>query len=878
MHKDTTSLPKWAERFLRAICPHDLHEEIEGDLIQLHNRRRIKSGANKASLLLFLTIIRYCRPGILLRNKLPKARVGYGIARNYFLTSYRHVVRDKINAAFKVAGLTLALFSLLVVVLYLSYQYSFDRYHDGYERIYRVNTQRTENGNVEQFGIAPLGFGPMLEDAFPELEAFARFETSNGGHLRYQDKVVFAGVFGVDSTWFDVFSHEFIKGSRRALARPGSIVLTESLAAKIFGDEDPLGKVLTLNNGKVLYEVTAVVKDSPKNSHLSADAFLLLDRKLDFNAQHIISPVDFVDNSTVMFVKFKEGADPDQFLIRFDKVLDQYVPRQQRRELGFDVLLQPLENIYFDPPLKYEFTRKASMVYLYIFAALGVFLFLISCINYANLSLAGFMHRSREMGVRKVLGGRRSQIIVQVVLDTVSYCAVSFILGLTVLYLAFPKIRQYIEPNLDLSLLSTRSLVAVVLTLLILMVVVASAIPAFRFATNRIQNDLRGVYSYRGKTKFNNSLLLAQFVISIICIGATLTVGNQIKFIHNKDLGIDRRNLMVLTMSEDFTTGKMLALKASLKGIAGVTHVSNSSFRMGGGYWKDWYTVEIDGEQRSLELYEVFSDDELFETLGMKVLQGRAFDAGLKADSGAAFVINETAALALGLEDPVGTKILTHPEEPGKWEGTIVGVVNDINISTLHQKVQPLVMRLPWQTEYPEYFVYVRYNGSAEGIARSIKETYNALQPGYPLEIQYVDDFYNKRYENENRAYATLRFGTAIILLISSLGIFSISIYLSIRKMKEFGIRKVLGATAESITYMHISHFVRIACIAFIIAAPVVVLLMNEWLKSFAYKAGQDAGNLILAAAVTFVLIVLSAGYAAIRAGTMDPVKVIREV
>lgn len=801
----------------------------------------------------------------------------YGIARNYLLTSYRHVMRDKVNSGLKIAGLTLALFSLLVVALYLSFQFSFDRYHEGYERIYRVNTERTDNGNVEQYAIAPIAFGPMLADGFPELESFASFGT-NGGHIKHDGKVLFANVLAVDSTWFDVFSHDWVEGSPTPLARSGSIVLTETLARKIFGEEGAIQKVLTLNNEEQLYEVTAVVKDIPHNSHLYAEAFVLLDRTQDFSAQHIISPPEFVDNSVVTFVKFRRDADPALFLTRFGKVLDQYVPGRQREELGFKVFLQPLEDIYLDPSLKYEFTTKGSMIYIYLFSVLGFFLLVISCINYANLSLAGFMNRSREMGVRKVLGGRKSQIVVQVALDTLLYCILSFAASLLLLYLTFPKIAQYVEPHLELSMLRTPSFIGIILSLLLLLIVISTAIPAFRFATNRISNDLKGVYAQGGKLRFNNSLLLVQFVISIICIGATLTVGRQIAFIHNKDLGIDRKSLLVLTMAEDFSTDKMLALKSALKTIPGVTHVSNSSFRMGGGYWKDWYTVEVNGEQRSYELYEVFSDDELFETLGMKVLHGRTFDARHKTDSGSAFVINETAALQLGLSDPVGTKILTHPEEPGRWEGTIVGVVNDININTLHQKVQPLVMRLPWQDRYPEYFVYVRYEGQPERVIHSIKEHYNVLQPGYPLEVQFVDDFYNTRYEKENRAYATLQFGATVILLISFLGIFSLSIYLSTRKMKEFGIRKVLGATAEHITFMHISHFIRIAGIAFLIATPIAYLLMKEWLKSFAYRISQDAHSLVVIASITFVLIVISAGYAAIRAGTMNPIKVIKEV
>lgn len=801
----------------------------------------------------------------------------YGIARNYVLTSYRQVVRDKVNSGFKIAGLTLALFSLLVVALYLSFQFSFDRYHEGYEQIYRINTQRTENGNLEQYGIAPLALGPMLSEGFPELEAVARFETSNASQLIYKDKVVNAGVFAVDSTWFDIFSHDFISGARDPLTRPGSIVLTEKLAKKIFADEDPLAKTLGLNNNETLYEVTAVIQDLPNNSHIHSEAFVLLNRAQDFNAQHIISPPEFVDNSAVTFVKFRKGVALEQFEARLDKVLDQYVPRRQREELGFKIFVQPLKDIYLAPPLKYEFTRKGSMVYLYIFSVLGFFLLVISCINYANLSLATFMHRSREMGIRKVLGGRKSQIVVQIVLDTLIFCIVALASSLFLLYLLFPQVTQYVEPHLTLSMMTTPSFIAIIASLLLLMIFISSAVPAFRLATNSVTHDLKGLYAQGGKLRFNNVLLLAQFVISIICIGATLTVGKQVDFIHHKDLGIDRNNLLVLTMAEGFTTSKMLALKASLKSIPGVTNVSNSSFRMGGGYWKDWYTIEVDGEHRTYELYEVFSDDDLFETLGVKVLEGRVFDAAHKADSGAAFVINETAARQLGLSDPVGTKILTHPEEPGRWEGTIVGVVNDVNISTLHQKVQPLVMRLPWQDQFPEYFVYVRFEHGLESVIRSIKEKYSELQQGYPLEVQLVDEFYNARYERENRAYATLRFGTTVILLISSLGIFSLSIYLSVRKMKEFGIRKVLGATAAHITYMHILHFIRVAVVALLIATPVVIFLMNEWLTSFAYKATQAPGSVAVMASITLILIVMSAGYAAIRAGRMNPIEVIKK-
>ena len=878
MRHQESSLPSWAEKFLRLICPADRYEEIEGDVIQSYNRRLQTSGLRAANRFLFFNVIKYIRPGILFRNKLRRPVLGSAIIGNYFLTSYRHVLKDKVNAAFKMSGLTLALFSLLVVTLYISYQLSFDRYNRDHDRIYRVNTQRTENGNIEQYGIAPTAFGPMLREGFPEIETYARLDVTNGSHLKYNEKVVPAGVFAVDSTWFDIFSYEFIKGSRRALTRPHTIVISQKLAKKIFGDEDPMQKLLTLNGETTLYEVAAVIRDIPSNSHIEVDAFTPITRTAQFNAQQIISPPEFVDNSSVLFVKFRAGADPGRFTTRMDKILDQYVSRKQRAELNYRIFLQPLTSIYLGPPLKYEFTKKGSMVYLYIFLILGLFLLVISSINYVNLSLAGFMNRSREMGIRKVMGGNKTQIIAQVTLDTMVYCVAALIVSIGLLYVLFPRIQEYIEPHLKLSIITTRPFMIAVSIVVLLLILISAAIPAGWFAMNRVTNDLKGMHVSGGRMRFSQSLLLVQFVISIICIGATLTVGKQIDFIHHKDLGIDRRNLLVLTVSEDFTTDKMIAFKRSIKHIAGVTHVSNSSFRMGGGYWKDWYAVEVKGEMKSLELYEVFSDDDLFGALGMKILEGRTFDAQYKTDSSAAFVINETAARTLGLEHPVGARILTHPEDSGKWEGTIVGVVNDININTLHHPVQPLVMRLPWQNRYPEYFVYVRIDGNAGHIIESIKKHYNELQPGYPLEAEFLDDYYSQEYVKENRAYASLQFGTTIILLISGLGIFSLSIYMSIRKMKEFGIRKVLGATAGQIAYLHVSHFIRVAIVAILIALPVTYVLMGEWLKAFAYRVDQDAAGGVIVIMITFGLIVVSAGYAAVRAGLLNPVKVINKV
>lgn len=795
---------------------------------------------------------------------------------NYIKTTFRHLLKSKVNFVSKVAGLTLALFSSMVIAVYVFFQLSFDRYHEDYENIYRVNTERKENGIVEKYGVAPLALGDMLKEGFPEISAYSRMSVSNASHIRYEDKIVRCGVFPADSTLFEVLSFRFIRGSEDALKKPKAIVITESIARKLFGDADPMHKLITLNNEKDLFEITAVVEDMPANSHFNVDAFIQLQGDHHFSISNIISPVDFVDQSSVLFVKFEKSAKAELFTTKLDALLDQYVSKKEREENGFSVFLQPLKKVYLDDTFKYDFSRKGSVVYLSIFIVLGVFLLLSALIGYINLSIADFRNRSRELGVRKVLGAGKLQIASQIALETIGFCLCSLVLSVTALYLFFPRIAELLEPALQLSMLLESKIIFFVILIFILLISCSAGFPIYWFTRSNTVNDLKRIIGLTHHSSFGKSLLTLQFIISTICICVTLIISRQLDYIHGKDLGFDRKNLVVLTMPEDFSVQEMKGLKQKLKSLSGVAGVSNSSFRIGGGYWKDWYTIEVNGEMKSLELYEVFSDDELFNTLGMRLLDGRLFNASLPADSGAAFVINETAAREIGWEDPIGKRIFTHPEEEGKWDGTVVGVVEDINIGSLYEKVRPLVMRLPWQNDYPEYFVYIRLEGKINQTLNDIENTFKEIRPGYPLEYHFVDEFYNNSYQKENKAYSTLQIGTSVILLISSLGIFSLAVYMTNRRMKEFGIRKVLGASSQQITFLHIGYFIKIFLIANIIGLPIAHWLMKGWLNSFAYRTELSGVIFIPVIIISLLLVIFSAGHSSWKAGRMNPVDVIK--
>jgi putative ABC transport system permease protein len=869
-------LPKWVSRFLRAVCPEEVYEHIEGDLIELYEHDLKSDGKRKAMLRLVMATLSYLRPAILLRNKLPSGYSDLSVLRNYLKTTFRHIGKSKLNFVFRLGGLTLSIFCFVIITIYVSYQLSFDKFHDDHELIYRVNSARMENGNIEEYAVAPLALGPMLGQEFPEIAAAGRMRFANGSnYLTYNNVVTDCELLiEADASIFSVLTFRFLKGNANALKRPNRIVLSRTLAERMFDTPDVLGKLITVSDSQGIYEVAAVVEDMPANSTLFVGALIPMQEERDFTLSSIISPVEFVDYAAITYVRFRESI-PDDFSSRVESMLDRYIGRADRTQVGFRVFLQPLTDIYQGAKYKMDYTGGTSTAYLYALLTLGVLLLVVASINYINLSIVDVAGRSRETGVRQVLGAQKRHLILQLAVEVFVYCLVSLVISVLLLYAFFPRILQLIDSDLRFEMLLRQDVLLVVAVGVILLIFFSAAVPSRVLTRPAISQNLKNA-GVSFNSSISRALLFAQFGISALCICCTLMVGRQVGFIHNKSLGIDRKNLIVVSLPSDFTVAKMVALKHRLKQLPGVTAVSNSSFRIGGGYWKDWYFVESGEEIKQVELYEVFSDDELFETLGIKPITGRTFRADIPSDSGAAFVINETAARALGWEEPIGKRIYTHPEEPGEWDGTIVGVVPDINISALYEKVQPLVMRLPWQNGYPDAFVYIRYAGDEQAVIKSIETQYAEIMPGYPLQFLYVDTFYNSRHAKEAKAFTSLKFGTVVIVLVSLIGVFSLAAYISARRMREFGIRKVLGASGNQIAGLQFSFFVRIALISNLFALPVAYWLVGEWLAGFAYRIDLGIFPFVMVGAGVILLVLMSGSHAAFKAARMNPVDVIK--
>jgi putative ABC transport system permease protein len=443
-------------RILHSFCPPHLLEEIEGDLIQKFERDVKAVGEKRAKRRLLWNVIRFLRSGIVLRNKFSMSLNQTAMFQNYFKTTYRHLLKSKVNFAFKLGGLSLAIFSFLAIALYVAFQFSFDTFHVDYQNIYRVNSQRAENGVTEKYAITPFALGPVLQQHIPEVTSMARIRYANHVYFRLDKELIDCeGLLEADSSLFNVLTFRFIKGDRTALHKINSIVLTRTMANRLFGTTDVLQRTLNINNNPNLYQVTAVIEDTEPNSQVFLKAIMPIQDQTELSSISIADPVTFVDQAATLFVRLSTPITPS-FMEKVETALNPYIKKSDRIEHGFEVSFQPIADVYLGPDYRNNYFRKGSPIYVYAFSVLGILLLVVAGINYVNLSIADFGSRSRETGVRKVLGARKHQLVTQVTIEALLFSTISLCVGIGLLYLLFPKISESLDTDLRFGMLMER--------------------------------------------------------------------------------------------------------------------------------------------------------------------------------------------------------------------------------------------------------------------------------------------------------------------------------------------------------------------------------------------------------------------------------------
>lgn len=862
--------PELFMRFFRWFCDPAIAEDIEGDLTEMFYRDADRGNATKARMQFALRIIRLFRPGIIK----PFARFNFQpstpMFKNYFVTSVRSLMRSKGFSAINIMGLAVGLATFSMIAFYVYHELSFDRYHKNADRIFRiVENLRTENEMLLQSTSSPP-MGPRMLKDFPEVEKYVRLQNwtllaqRNGISYYERDSYI------ADSTIFDIFSFNLLSGDKgTALREPHSIVLTKSMATKYFGNDDPLGQTIKMDNDN--FKVTGVVEDTPENSH--------------FRFSNLISFSTWSSNPYN-----KRGEDDGWFwngfhtyvLLRDAKSIDNVRANMQ----GFitrniekggmyyeDLPLQPLTSIYMAPERSWENGTRGSMNNIYILSIIAIFILLIACFNYVNLATARASRRLKEVGLRKALGALRRMLIAQFLGESLIITTLASLLGALIAWIALPGFRTLVESPLSFAILPGAWTIAAAITGLILFIsLLAGAYPALIISgfhpLQIFRPSVKGVYSHQN---FRKVLVTTQFVISITLVAGTLLVNDQLTLVRNQDLGFSKNATLVIPTNGDSAIVNHLdAIKNELKQVEGVKAITGSSTVPGESTSNNYTEIEIkDGQLSPTNINFNFVDHDFISTYDITMLSGRNFQRDVKADDTTAYLINEAAMKDFRWtpEDALGKKV------QGQYSGKIIGVMKDFNYRSLHGRVEPLMIML---SNYP-YRISIRIDETdVPATLTRVENKWNELVPHLPFDYSFLDVDYDRQYKADQQLGKVAGAFTGLAIFIGCLGLLGLTSFAVERRTKEIGIRKVLGASVSNVVMLIAKEFIWLVAVALIVATPITWYFIVRWEQNFTLQATINPTRFLIAGFSVLVVACTVISLLSFRAASTNPTKALR--
>ncbi len=847
--------PRWIWFILRWFADDEMLDSMEEDLEARCAKAAEKYGSVQARLLCSLQ-------GILLLVSFSIESFFWGITmfRNYVKVAFRHIKRRKVYSFINILGLTIGMACFILIGLWVKDELSFDRFHQKKDRIYRVLNRMQDDS--AGFNIT-YALGPALKAEYPEVEEACRVSLWFGSHVKYQDKIYAErNIYLSDPSFFKIFSFPFIRGNpETALSDKYSIVLTEQMAQKYFGDEDPIGKVLHLALMQGDFTVTGVIENIPMNSHLRFDFI----GRIEFLGEDRLSRWE--EWSGPNYVLLKPEVSPTDFEAKISGLY--------KKNVGPDTTyvpeLQPLSRIHLYEPGRPGQVKKVTM-----FSVIAVFILLMACINFMNLATAQSSKRALEVGMRKVIGALRRQIIRQFLGEAVLIAFFSLFLALIVVETVLPYFNQFTGKSLVLLSGASFSLVLTLVLATLGTGILAGSYPSLFLSAFQPVQTLKSQHSFRNKGGgIRKALIVVQFAISVGLIVCTLLVSSQLRFIQKRDLGLDRDHIIGAyvypTFIPRFEAFKNVLL--SQPGIRDVTSAAQPPFRIGENIQIDWEGNPTD-DMMSVDYTCV--DYDFFKTFDMQILQGRSFSKEFTTDEQTACIINEVAAQRMGLDNPIGTNIyMNHPAWPESFRpARVIGVVRDFHSRSLHTAIRPFVFRIykPWHQ-----YAFIKIDGSQiQEALVSIEDAYKTYSPGIPFDYLFLDEVFNQQYTSESQLGDLFNGFSLLSVVIACLGLFGLASYTTEQKTKEIGIRKVLGASIPGIVAMTAREFLKWILIANLLAWPIAYFVMSKWLEDFAYKVSIGPMIFLLSAGLTLIVAVLTVSYHSLKAALANPVDSLR--
>jgi putative ABC transport system permease protein len=783
--------------------------------------------------------------------------------KNYLKIAFRNIRKNKTYSIINISGLTVGVACSLLILLYVADELSYDRFHKNSDNIYRVVTDQ----DIVQSGLV----ADLLSEEFPEVEKTTRLYVTKiwgrNGLISFGEKGFYTdNLIMADQSFFDVFTYKFIKGNQKeSLSDITSIVITEEAAKKFFGNDDPMGKILTYENN-FEFRVTGVLAKLPHNSHLKFDFVIPLENYRTIRE----SPnglTNWYNNAFVTYAVLQKNTNPIVLANKLQNSVEKRVGKEY-----FHPSFQRMRDIHLHSHFESEIESNSDISYIYIFSAIALLIMLIACINYMNLCTARSMTRAEEIGMRKVLGANRIQLIKQFLVESSLFSVIAFLFAMIIVEMLLPAFNSMTNKEIILQMWDFTPLLIIIICFVIGIGLLAGSYPAFILSAFNPAKIIKGSYhrSTLGK-RVRNFLFVTQFVISISLISCTIIISMQMDFIRNKNLGFSKEQIIVIPSNRSKEViSKIPLLKEEILRTASVLNASSSSHTPGSDLFKR--EIRMMGmSEKPVQL--LYTDHDFLSTYKIKIAEGRGFSKELITDEKEAAILNETAVEDLGIasnKEAIGKMVTINNETYFK----VIGVVKDFHFMSLHEKIPPVLMQID-----PRRFYNLSVRISTQNIAASVayfKEKWHSLFPSRPFEYYFVDSNFDKQYNSEKRMNELFIWFSTLAIIIACFGLLSLASFTILQRTKEIGIRKVLGASVPEVVFLLSKEYIKWIFLSNIIAWPIAYYFVNKWLQDFAYRIEISWWMFVLSGGIALVIALATVSFQAVKAATANPVESLR--
>jgi len=781
--------------------------------------------------------------------------------KNFIKIAWRNIKKHKGYSSINITGLAIGMACCILISIWVLDELSYDRFHEQSNSLYRVEENQDYSGRNYHVNVTPYPLAPALKEEIPDIQDATRYVYAGGRLLRYEEKAFFeSNIRAVDPSFLHMFAFPLLQGDKEtALNSPHSLLLTEEMAEKYFGQNVPIGQIVSINN---LHEftVTGVLKDIPHNSILQFD-FLIPYAYIDSTGETSDS---FGSNSIQTFVKLQENTTEEQVNEKIHGFIKTKVP-----QTGTTLVLMSFTRIHLHA--HFGWVKEAGAIrYVYIFSIIALFVLLIACINFMNLSTARSAGRAKEVGLRKVVGALKRNLIRQFYGESIVYALIALFFAVVIVTALLPAFSRLASKELSWNVAGTGVLLFGLLAITLFTGIVAGSYPALFLSTFQPVKVLRGSQKSGAASKtFRRVLVVVQFSLSIMLIIGTSIIYKQLNYMKHRDLGWDKEQLLYIALRGDIgasyeTIKTELKKDSSILGVSASSHLPTNIGSNSGG--ADW-----DGKDPELSVLIGIStvDFDYIETLKIDMAEGRSFSKEFPADRQTSFIVNEEVAKLMGKESVVGEQFRFQG-----IDGTIVGVMKNFHFQSVRSTIEPLAILI--NPDYYQVMLIRLAPGDVSASMKSIEETWSRIVPNYPFEFSFMDERVDQMYRTEERIGTLLKYFAGLAVFIACLGLFGLASFTAEQRTKEIGIRKVLGASAPKITLLLCRESFFLVILANIMAIPAAYFLMRDWLQSYAYRTTLSANLFLTVMALALIIAMISVSFQAIRAALADPADSLR--